>query len=124
MNELDKLRQMLTDAGIPFESTKEEWPQEAPDIYFVRSECEADKYRINQVIYGRYKDERRKYSWKFDAILQWGSFDRHLGLLETFGDLGTTKGGDPLTMTAENAFEIIKTDYEKTKEENPNARKN
>lgn len=106
-NELDRLRDMLSDAGIPFQQYIEFWP---PDFPFIPPmECPADVYRRNQIIYGG----MRGGMWRFSAILQWGSYGRRHGLLETYGELGSNERGNPRILTAEQAFEIVKCDYDK-----------
>lgn len=110
-NELEKLRGMLVEAGIPFESYYETWYDEEyanglKDIY-----GEFGRFKRNQIIYGRYEDTN---TWKFDAILQAGSYGCSLGLVETYGSLGEDDTGNPQVMTAEEAFEIIQRDYERT----------
>lgn len=104
MNEIDKLRHMLDEAHIPYESIIEEF-----DIGFIPYvECKADNYRRNQIIYGRTSN-----SWKLDAIWQYGSYGRKEGLLETYGELGS-KDGDPMVMNALEAFRIISEDWKQT----------
>ena len=52
MNELDKLRQMLTDANIPFESRQEEQIARIANALWAREVYgEACKWQRNQVIY-------------------------------------------------------------------------
>jgi hypothetical protein len=103
MNVIDKLRERLDTAGIPYESHIEMNENILQPI-----ECEADKYMRNQIIYGR--DEETKF-WKFDAIYQWGSFGRTENKVETYGPLGTDEEGEPMVMTAEEAFKIIADDF-------------
>ena len=105
MTEIDELRRMLMDAGIPFESRIEEskFPRSCATELFGA----AGKYDRNQVIYGR-----REKGWKFDAIWQYGSYGAKEGLLETYGPLGVDDEGNPRVMTAREAFEIIKADWE------------
>lgn len=106
MNEIDKLRKLLTDAEIPFEN----YIEEVKTPRFRATEYgEAGKYDRNQIIYGR-----TGASWKFDAIWQYGSFGAAEGLIETYGQLGVDEDEYPSTMTAQEAFEIIKADWEKT----------
>lgn len=115
MNELDKLRDMLTAAEIPFESIQEEFDEE----YIKRSPCPEfyagnRRYHQNQIIYGRYNDKDFNgwvVPWKFDGICHYGSYGVEQGLIETYGSLGTDSKGEPRVMTAEQAFEIIKNDY-------------
>ena len=105
MNELDKLRLMLKAAEIPFEDYKEEFPKDVEQWgYPIR--CEADKYRRNQIVYGRTSEE----GFKLDAIYHLGSYGREKGNIEIWGDLA---GIEPYETTAEKAFEIIKLDWKK-----------
>ena len=104
MIEIDELRRMLTDAGIPFESYIEE--SKTPRFYATEY-GEAGKYDRNQVIYGRCEE-----GWKFDAIWHYGSYGAKEGLLETYGRLGVDGKNNPRVMTAREAFEIIKADWE------------
>lgn len=87
MTELELLRQMLDDAGIPYE------------------DCSG--INTNQIVYGR-----TKKWWKLDAICHAGSFGYKDGLLEIWGEL---VGKDPqgFLMAAE-VFAIIKEDYERS----------
>lgn len=106
-NEIDKLRYMLKSAGIPFESYKE--GHNAYTLQYLRVRCKADQYTRNQIIYGRQKSG---YGWKLDAIWQYGSYGREEGLLELWGSMIE---GDPVIATAQEAFELIRKDWEKTK---------
>ena len=103
MNVMDKLREMLDTAGIPYESNITKVNENILPI-----ECEADRYLRNQIIYGRYKDA---YGWKFDAIYQIGSYGRTENRVETYGELGTDEDGEPMVMSAEEAFNIIADDF-------------
>ena len=123
MNEIDRLRMMLTDSDIPYESIiqlmdydeyikadkerGERYKEISYDWY-----GEAANYSLNQVIYGRTASGK----WKFDAIWNKGSFGAKKGLLETYGTLGTERG-EPMTMTANEAFIIIYNDWFKLSEE-------
>lgn len=109
MNELDKLEQMLMKAGIPFERIEEVYFDEY-DLFKERY-GEAGKWRRNQIIYGRYSHG----GWKFDAICQFGSCGAKDGLIETYGELGIDEGCEPRVMTADEAFEIIRKDWEGTR---------
>ena len=116
MNELDKLRKMLRDADIPFEDYQEQKPFYSESAVLNSIEMygpEASRHSRNQIIYGR-NSEDRMY-WKFDAIYQCGSYGAKEGLLETYGELGVDSDGEPRVMTAEEAFEIIKSDWERCK---------
>ena len=103
MNVMDKLREMLDAAGIPYESKIEKVNENILSI-----ECEADRYLRNQIIYGRNED---MMWWKFDAIYQIGSYGRTEGKVETYGELGTDEDGEPMVMTVEEAFKIIAVDF-------------
>lgn len=107
MNELDKLRKMLDEAKIPYESYQKEWGRDKPLINW---SGEAGKYEKNQVIYGRYDGG---LGWKIDGICQWGSYGAKQGMIETYSDLGVDEDGEPMVMTAQEVFDIIKKDWEK-----------
>lgn len=111
-NELDKLRHLLDEASIPYESIKEEWDKRYSYNGNREMYGEASRYQRNQIIYGM--DVAQKNSWKFDAIWQNGSYGAKDGLIETYGYLGTDARGNPCVMTAEEAFEIIKEDWRKS----------
>ena len=100
---MDKLREMLDTAGIPYESNIKTMNDNIFPI-----ECEADKYMRNQIIYGRNKNTMW---WKFDAIFQNGSYGRTENKVETYGELGTDEDGEPMVMTVEEAFKIIADDF-------------
>lgn len=110
-NELDKLRAMLDEAEIPYDSIQEEWtpefyetlPDELREMYGGNS-----RWIHNQVIYGAVPDVS---SWKLDGICQYGSYGAKEGLIETYGSLGVDAEGDPLVLRAEDVFEIIKADW-------------
>lgn len=112
MNVIDKLRERLDTEGIPYESYKEEINE---DILQHPIVCEADRYMRNQIIYGR---DTETGNWKFDAIFQWGSFGRTENQVETYGELGTDEDGEPMVMTAEEAFKIIADDFFQKEERN------
>ena len=103
MNVIDKLRERLDTEGIPYESRIEMNENILQPI-----ECEADMYMRNQIIYGRNKNTMW---WKFDAIFQWGSYGRTENKVETYGELGTDEDGEPMVMSAEEAFKIIADDF-------------
>lgn len=110
--EIDKLRKMLDKAGIPYEN-RVEYIEDDVDTY-VKLYGEAGKYRWNQVIYGLSTlPQGYTFPWKFDAIWQRGSCGAMAGLIEAYGPLGRDKEGLPREMTAQEAFDIIKADYEK-----------
>lgn len=119
MSEIDKLRQMLKEAKIPFESIIQKMPQ---NMYghrpFASEYGAAVIYDRNQVIYGRYatnpEDDGFSHDWKFDAIWQYGSYGAKEGLIETYGLLGCDEQHNPRVMTAEEAFKIIKADWKET----------
>lgn len=108
MNVIDKLREMLDTAGIPYESRIE------TNENILSIECEADRYLRNQIIYGR--NENMMW-WKFDVIYQIGSYGRTENKVETYGELGTDEDGEPMVMTAEEAFKIIADDFFSRNEE-------
>ena len=114
MNELDKLREMLRNADIPFEDYQEKKPFYSESLLdsIMRFGPEANRYSRNQIIYGR-NSEDGMY-WKFDAIYQYGSFGARDGFIETYGELGVDSDGEPRVMTAEEAFKIIKSDWERS----------
>ena len=112
MNVIDKLREMLDTAGIPYESYIKEVNE---DTLYLSSllqptECEAEKYMRNQIVYGRNKNTMW---WKFDAIYQIGSYGRTESKVETYGELGIDEDGEPMVMSAEEAFKIIADDFSK-----------
>ena len=109
-NQLEELRTMLTERGVPFESYSVEWKDSETLNAMIDMFGEIGRYRLNQIVYGRYEDGN---GWKFDAVLQAGSYHCRDGLIETYGDLGTDKHGAPMVMTADKALEIILTDWEK-----------
>ena len=106
MNVIDKLREMLDTAGIPYESYKEEVNENTLLLHPIV--CEADRYMRNQIVYGR---DKETMGWKFDAIYQFGSFGRTENQVETYGELGTDEDGEPMVMSAEEAFKIIADDF-------------
>lgn len=111
-NELDKLRWMLELAEIPYESHKEEWADYVINInkdYYSGN----NQFFKNQIIYGIHPDD--VHSWELDGICQLGSYGANEGLIETYGPLGTDAEGDPLVLTADEVFQIIKEDWEKKK---------
>ncbi len=111
MNALDRLRQMLDEAGIRYESyckTHEDMKKEYPEWVIPIVECEADRYFKNQIVYGRKEYNNR---WLFDAIFKHGSYGRFGNLLETYGEYGQ-KNGNPMVMSAEEAFDVIKSLYD------------
>ena len=103
MNVIDKLRETLDTAGIPYESRIEMNEDILQPIV-----CEADRYMRNQIVYGRNKNTMW---WKFDAIYQWGSFGRTENKVETYGELGIDEDGEPMVMSAEEAYKIIADDF-------------
>ena len=109
MNTLDKLRKMLDEAKIPYESYQEKWSYKWQYAYDKR---EGSQWQRNQIIYGRYGE----HDWKLDAIFQYGSWGREDNCVETYGDLGVDEYGDPRVMSAEEVFTIIKEDWDKMNE--------
>lgn len=105
MNELDKLRTMLDDAGIPYESIQEE-RAEVPD-FAKKMFGEAAKWTRNQVIYGGRVGDH----WRWDGICQYGSYGAAKGMIETYGTLGWDKKHNPQVMGAEDAFAVIAADW-------------
>lgn len=112
MAEIDKLRLMLKEAEIPFESFVEDMPEELRKMrmWGEHDYGMAAQYDRNQIIYGR--DPENIHSWRFDAIWQYGSYGAKKGLIETYGPLGCDKQHNPRVMTAKEAFKIIKKDWE------------
>lgn len=106
MNVMDKLREMLDTAGIPYESYIKEVNEDT--LLLQPTECEAERYMRNQIVYGRDKETGH---WKFDAIYQIGSYGRTENKVETYGELGTDEDGEPMVMTVEEAFKIIADDF-------------
>lgn len=117
MNELDRLRDMLKGAGIPFISYQEEHPKG-----FVGSELfgEAGRWSRNQVVYGGEAYHRRYGHYLWDGICQYGSYGAAQGLIETYGTLGCDRHHEPRILTAKQAFDVISRHWngldEKTKE--------
>jgi hypothetical protein len=54
---------------------------------------------------------------KLDGICQLGSYGCAKGLIETYGELGTDAEGDPLVLTADEVFQIIKEDWERSNDD-------
>lgn len=105
MNELDKLRKMLDEAFIPYESyceTHEDMKKKYPDWVMPMVGCDADRYFRNQIVYGRIDNAH----WLFDAIFTNDSFGRFANLIETYGEYGQ-QDNFPMIMSAEEAFAII-----------------
>lgn len=110
-NELDRLRAMLDEAGIPYDSIQEEWRQDIKDAFPAYYEGN-NRFMKNQIIYGATSD---LHDWKLDGICQMGSYGANEGLIETYGPLGTDAEGDPLVLRADDVFQIIKEDWENRK---------
>lgn len=113
MNAIDRLRKMLDEANIPYESyctTHKDMEKKYADWGMPDEECEADKYFRNQIVIGR--NMSTIASWLFDAIYQYGSYGRHADMLETYGEFGSDESGDPDIMTAQEAFDVIKSLYD------------
>ena len=110
MNELDKLRNMLDNEHIPYESFKNIYnPKEIDYNCEYYNNC--GKYKRNQIIYEQYD----KHNWKFDGICQLGSYGYENGLIEAYGDLIINKYNDIAVLKAEEAFDIIANDWDKMK---------
>lgn len=110
MNALDMLRKMLDEAKIPYESYQEKWSDK---WQYAWDKSEGAQWRRNQIIYGRHG----KNEWKLDAIFQYGSWGREENCIETCGELGVDEDGTtPRVMSAEEAFAIIKEDWDKMNE--------
>lgn len=107
IGEMKKLIKMLLEARIPFEHIVQysfcEFMKENIEMF-----GEAGKYMRNQIVY-----YRPDGTIVFDCILQCGSYGCKEGLLETYNELGADENGAPRVMTSEEAFEIIKKDWEK-----------
>ena len=109
-NELDKLRIMLREANIPFEDIQQKFAPELIQHY----DTEYNRLRFgdnwiwdrNQIVYA--PDGYRL----MDGICQYGSYGSKEGLIETYYELGWDEHGNPQVMTAEEAFAIIKEDWE------------
>ena len=117
MNELDKLRKMLREAKIPFETFQESMDcfNERDKKYAILRYGEAWMWKRNQIVYGRHA--HRRYNCLFDGVCQYGSYGAKTGMIEAWGDLGEDEQHYPRTMTAKEAFAIIKADWEKRREE-------
>ncbi len=105
--EMKKLIKMLLEAKIPFEHIVQ-----YSSFEFIKDNIEmfgeAGRYMRNQINY--YQPDGTRV---FDCILQYGSYGCEEGMLETYCELGVDEDGEPRVMTAEEAFEIIKKDWEK-----------
>ena len=110
MNALDKLRKMLDESKIPYESYQKEWWDKEQ---YAWDKTEGSQWYRNQIIYGRHHD---KNWWKLDAIFQYGSWGREENCVETYGELGVDEDGNPRVMSAEEVFTIIKEDWDKMNE--------
>lgn len=109
MNELDKLRDMLTKAGIPYEDEQDPMTNHRLiSSELTRRFGEAGNWWRNQVIYGRDGE-----SWLWDGICQYGSYGAREGMIESYGQLGVDETGEPKVVTAEEAFAVIKADYDR-----------
>ena len=117
MNELDKLRKMLREAKIPFETFQESMdvPDEKSRKYAMLRYGEAWMWKRNQIVYGRHA--HRRYDWLFDGVCQYGSYGAKTGMIEAWGDLGEDEHHYPRTMTAKEAFAIISEDWERRNHE-------
>ena len=115
-NELDKLRKMLREAKIPFETFQESMDcmDEKRRKVAMRLYGEAYLWKRNQIVYGRHFGGKR-YDWLFDGVCQYASYGAKIGMIEAWGDMGEDEHHYPRTMTAKEAFEIISDDWEKRK---------
>lgn len=108
INPLDKLRILLTEAGIPHENYKEKWPGQT---LIGLGPSDMNQWLRNQVIYGEnYDEEGNSVNWKFDAIYHFGANSDH-HFLECWGTL--IEDG-PKSIGVKEAFNIIKADWEKS----------
>lgn len=105
MTELDKLRNMLDKAKIPYESIQDD-RMDVSDAD-VEMYGEVAKWERNQVIYGGSKS----MAWYWDGICQYGSYGAGLGMIETYGYIGWDKNHAPQVMTAKEAFDVIAADW-------------
>ncbi len=104
--EMKKLIKMLLEAKIPFQHIVQyAYTEFMADN--IKMFGEAGKYMRNQINYYRADGTRA-----FDCILHYGSYGCEKGLLESYSELGADEEGNPRVMTAEEAFEIIKKDWE------------
>jgi len=108
MNEIEKLRKMLDEAGIPYENRQEKASEDkAKERKAIWGE--AGGWNKNQIIYG----ENGKGYWRLDALWQYGTYGANHGLIEVWGTLvENITGGEPMVMDAKEAFEMIKKDWE------------
>ena len=114
MYELDKLREMLTKAGIPYEDEIEPMTEQKlikPELANICGEA-GRKWWLNRVIYGRDGE-----SWLWDGICQYGSCGAAEGMIDSFGELGVDEEHNPKVVTAEEAFAVIKADYDRKNNE-------
>lgn len=121
MNELDKLRIMLMENGIPFMNRYQEIEPEFKELHHGLPDGEAGKkWWRNQVIYA----EGTESAWS--GICQYGSYGEEEGLIESWFPLGWDEYEAPKTVTAKEAFSVIKNDWEKKKpvSDDPSARMN
>lgn len=106
IGEMIKLIVRLREAKIPFEHIVVYNPHKLMEDD-IKMFGDAGKYLRNQVNYWRPDG-----SVAFDCVLQSGSYGCKEGLLETYHELGVDENNSPMVMTAEEAFEIIKKDWE------------
>ena len=64
-------------------------------------------------LYGRIDDN----NWLFDGVCQYGSYGAKNGMIEAYGELGHDASGNPQVMTAEEAFAIIKADWDERRKQ-------
>lgn len=112
MNELDKLREMLDKAEIPYEDIQIEHIPGTELANEAWRYGDAGRWKVNQVIYGRINNR----TWLWDGVCQAGSWGAAGGMIESFGKLGRdARTKAPRVVDAKEAFETIKADYERRK---------
>ena len=105
MDPVKKLDEMLEEAGIPHEYNVEPWgDMTGPYRASVHGFCEADKFSLNQIVYGRLEAD----IYKISAIWQRGSYGRVGHLLEAYGSL---IGRSPKILSTEDVFKLIEADW-------------
>ncbi len=104
MNELDKLREMLKEANIPFINKQELWAEGGIPLSLIEAYGKNGEWKRNQVTYG---------DGLVDCVCHYGSLGARKGLIEVYGALGIDKEGESMIMTAQEVFDIIKKDWER-----------